>query len=134
MAKRNNPYSRWRRLPPVFRSGEHKLPTPGEEPQRIILYLRGDILDRAEDLAAQAGVPTVQEYCAGLLARAIEVERVKHQVAEVEERRGPLEGFHEIADDPDYLAEWREQSGAREDALPADPASGIGPSAHPERR
>ena len=81
-------------------------------------------------------VPTVQEYCAGLLARAIEVERVKHQVAEVEERRGPLEGFNEIADDPDYLAEWREQSGAREDALPADPAQGrtIGSSGEIKRR
>src|SRR3954453_3696694 len=124
VAKRNNPYSRWRRLPPVFRSGEHKLPTPGDEPQRIIVYLRGDILDRAEALAAQAGVPTVQEYCAGLLARAIETERVKHQVAEVEAKRGPLEGFHEIADDPDYLAEWRGKTGARENPPPADMAPG----------
>jgi hypothetical protein len=114
VAKRNDPYSRWRRLPPVFRSGEHKLPTPGDEPQRIILYLRGDILDRAEALAEQAGVPTVQEYCAGLLARAIEMERLKRQVAEVEARRGPLEGFNAIADDPNYLAEWLERSGALE--------------------
>lgn len=119
MPKRNDPYSRWRRLPPVFRSGEHKLPTPGDEPQRIILYLRGELLDRAEALAAEAGIPTVQEYCAGLLARAIEVERVKHQVAEVEARRGPLEGLKEIAEDPDYLAEWREQSEPRGDGEPA---------------
>ena len=115
MAKRD-PYSRWRRLPPVFRSGEHKLPGPGEEPQRIILYLPGAVLDQAEALAGKAGVPTVQEYCAGLLGRAIEVERVKDHVAEVEAQRGPLEGFNEIADDPDYLAEWREHSESRETA------------------
>jgi hypothetical protein len=113
VAKRN-PYSRWRRLPPVFRSGEHKIPGPGEEAQRIILYLRGDVLDQAEALAEQAGVPTLQEYCAQLLARAIEIERVKHHVAEVEAKHGPLEGFHEIAGDPDYLAEWREQAESRE--------------------
>jgi hypothetical protein len=108
----------------VFRSGEHKLPTPGDEPQRIILYLRGDILDRAEALAEQAGVPTVQEYCAGLLARAIEMERLKRQVAEVEAKRGPLEGFNAIADDPKYLAEWLERSGALEnEKLDRRPAS-----------
>src|SRR3954469_20091907 len=84
VAKRNNPYSRWRRLPPVFRSGEHKLPGYGDEGQRIILYLQGDALDQAEALAEQAGVPTLQEYCAGLLARAIEVERLKHHMADVE--------------------------------------------------
>ena len=91
VAKRD-PYSRWRRLPPVFRSGEHKLPGAGDEPQRIILYLKGALLDQAEEQAEKAGVPTLQEYCAGLLARAIEVERVKHQVADVEAKRGPLRG------------------------------------------
>jgi hypothetical protein len=113
VAKRN-PYSRWRRLPPVFRSGEHKIPGPGEEPQRIILYLRGDILDQAEALAEKDGVPTLQEYCAQLLARAIEVERVKHHVAEVEAKRGPLQGFNEISGDPHYLTEWREQSDSKD--------------------
>jgi hypothetical protein len=113
VAKRN-PFSRWRRLPPVFRSGQHKIPGPGEEAQRIILYLRGDILDQAETLAEKAGVPTLQEYCAQLLARAIEFERAKFHVAEVEAKHGPLVGFNEITDDPDYLAEWREQSESRE--------------------
>jgi hypothetical protein len=113
VAKRN-PYSRWRRLPPVFRSGEHKIPGPGEEPQRIILYLRGDVLDQAESLAEKEGVPTLQEYCAQLLARAIEVERVKHHVAEVEAKRGPLQGFNEISGDPHYLTEWREQSDSKD--------------------
>jgi len=115
VAKRN-PYSRWRRLPPVFRSGEHKLPDPGEEPQRIIIYLPAAVLDQAEILAAKAGVPTIQEYCAGLLARAIEVERVKAHMVEVEAKRGPLEGFNEVTGDPDYLAEWHEQSESRESA------------------
>ena len=115
MAKRN-PYSRWRRLPPVFRSGEHKLPGPNEEPQRIIIYLPGAVLDQAEVLAGKAGVPTIQEYCAGLLGRAIEVERVKAHMVQVEAKRGPLEGFNEVTGDPDYLAEWHEQSESRETA------------------
>lgn len=106
VAKRDR-YSRWRRLPPVFRSGEHKLPGPGDELQRIILYLKGDILDRAEEQAERAGVPTLQEYCAELLARAIEIERLKHQVADIEARRGPLEGLSEISGDPEYLVEWQ---------------------------
>src|SRR5208282_1418426 len=113
VAKRN-PYSRWRRLPPVFRSGEHKLPDPGEEPQRIIIYLPAAVLDQAVLLAGKAGVPTVQEYCAGLLGRAIEVERVKAHMVEVEAKRGPLEGFNEVTGDPDYLAEWHEQTESRE--------------------
>ena len=124
MAKRN-PYSRWRRLPPVFRSGEHKLPGPNEEPQRIIIYLPGAVLDQAEVLAGKAGVPTIQEYCAGLLGRAIEVERVKAHMVEVEVKRGPLEGFNEVTGDPDYLAEWHEQSESRETAAgrPQPPSS-----------
>jgi hypothetical protein len=106
VAKRDR-YSRWKRLPPVFRSGQHKIPGPGDELQRIIVYLKGDILDQAEAQAERAGVPTVQEYCAELLARAIEIERVKQHVAEVEARRGPLEGLSEISEDHDYLTEWQ---------------------------
>ena len=115
MAKRN-PYSRWRRLPPVFRSGEHKLPDPGEEPQRIIIYLPSAVLNQAEILAGKAGVPTIQEYCSGLLRQAIEIERVKAHLVDVEEKRGPLEGFNEVTEDPDYLVEWHEQSESRETA------------------
>jgi hypothetical protein len=106
MAKRDR-YSRWRRLPPVFWSGEHRIPGPESELQRIILYLKGEILDQAEVQAEQAGAPTIQDYCAELLARAIEIQRVKRQVAQVEARRGPLEGLSEISEDPEYLAEWR---------------------------
>jgi hypothetical protein len=76
--------------------------------------LRGDVLDQAESLAEKEGVPTLQEYCAQLLARAIEVERVKHHVAEVEAKRGPLQGFNEISGDPHYLTEWREQSDSKD--------------------
>ena len=117
MANRDR-YSRWRRLPPVFRSGEHKIPGPGEEAQRIILYLPGAVLDQAEVLAGKAGVPTLQEYCERLLREAIEVERLKDHVAEVEARRGPLEGFNEISGDPGYLSEWRELSGTGRTAAP----------------
>ena len=132
MAKRD-PYSRWRRLPPVFRSGEHKLPGPGDEAQRIILYIKGALLDEAEDQAERAGVPTIQEYCAELLARAIEIERVKNHVADVEAKRGTLEGFNEISGDAGYLAEWhrRSESGEIVTATP-QPAGIVDPSAAQE--
>jgi hypothetical protein len=74
------------------------------------------VLDQAEILAQKAGVSTIQEYCAELLRQSIEVERVKSHMVEVEAKRGPLEGFNEVTGDPDYLAEWREQSGSRESA------------------
>ncbi len=132
MAKRD-PYSRWRRLPPVFRSGEHKLPGAGDEPQRIILYLKGTVLDQAEEQAERSGVPTLQEYCAELLARAIEIERVKHHVADVEAKRGPLEGFQEISVDADYLAEWHKRSESGEIvAAKPQPASPTNQNATPE--
>src|SRR5260370_30420034 len=37
--------------------------------------------------------------------QAIDAERVRGQVQDVEAKRGPLEGLQEIADDPEYLAE-----------------------------
>jgi hypothetical protein len=108
LAKRPR-YSRWRRLPQVYRSGEFKLPVGNSEPQRLTLYLAESLLDAAEAQAKKAGVNTVQEYCANLLANAIEAERIREHVADVESRRGPLEGLHEIANDQEYLAEWRAQ-------------------------
>ena len=54
--------------PPVFRIGEVKLPDRNLEPQRLTLYLPGGLLDTAEAQAERAGVETVQEYCADLLA------------------------------------------------------------------
>ena len=109
-------FSRWRRLPGVYRFGEHKWPDPNQEPQRLTLYVTGEILDRAEAQALRLGYETAQEYCTELVVRAVEAERVREHVAEVEAKRGPLEGLHEIADDPEYLAEL---SGAA--ASPRDP-------------
>jgi hypothetical protein len=111
-------YSRWRRLPRVYRSGEFKLPDPNPEPQRLSLYLKAELLDAAELQATRAGFDTVQEYCADLLSRAIEAAQIREQVAEVEAKRGPLEGLQEIANDPEYLAEWSAQALPREPAEP----------------
>jgi hypothetical protein len=108
LAKRSR-YSRWRRLPGVFRFGEKQPPDPNLEPQRLTLYLTWSQLDAAEALAAEAGGMTIQEYCTGLLQRALEAERIRAQVANLEAQRGVLEGLHEIADDPEYLAEWQAQ-------------------------
>jgi hypothetical protein len=102
-------HSRWRRLPGVYRFGEKKRPDPSLEPQRLTLYLTWRQLDAAEALAAQAGGMTIQEYCTGLLEQALEAERIKAHVANLEAQRGVLEGLHEIADDPEYLAEWSAQ-------------------------
>ena len=113
-------FSRWRRLPPVFRSGEHRPIGSGNELDRIILYLPGRLLDLAEALAEKAGVAAVQDYCSRLLARALETEQVQQKVAQVEARRGgPLEGLNEIAEDPDYLAEWQAQADAKAEPVPA---------------
>jgi hypothetical protein len=111
-------FSRWRRLPRVYRSGEFKLPDPNSEPQRLSLYLKDELLEAAELQATRAGFDTVQEYCADLLSRAIQAAQIREQVADVEARRGPLEGLQEIANDPEYLAEWSAQASPREPAEP----------------
>jgi hypothetical protein len=108
-------FSRWRRLPGVFRTGDHREPEKTNELDRIILYVPSRILDLAEVLAEKAGLPAVQEYCALLLMQALENERIQQKVADFEARRGPLEGFKQIANDPDYLAEWKQQSESRQD-------------------
>ncbi len=108
----------------VFRTGDHRPGTSGTELDRIILYVPARILDLAEALAEKAGVASIQDYCALLLMRAIEDERVRQKIAGFESRRGPLEGLKEIADDPDYLAEWHKRSDEKAEppavALPAD--------------
>jgi hypothetical protein len=111
-------FSRWRRLPPVFRSGEHPPIRSGKELARIILYLPESILDQAELLGEKAGIPALQDYCEYLLKRAVEFESVRQKVTEFEIRRGPLEGLAEVADDLDYLAEWKE---SQSDRGPAEP-------------
>ncbi len=112
MAKRPR-FSRWRRLPPVFRSGEHRPIGTGNELDRLILYLPARSLDLAEALAEKAGIPAIQDYCELLLNQALESERDRQKVIDVEARRGPLEGLKEIAADPDYLAEWQIESDSR---------------------
>jgi hypothetical protein len=109
-------FSRWRRLPGVFRTGENRPIDSGTELDRIILYVPARILDLAEKLAETAGVTSVQDYCALLLMQALENERVSKRVADYEARRGPLEGLKQIADDPDYLAEWQRRSDAKSEA------------------
>jgi hypothetical protein len=111
-------FSRWRRLPGVFRTGDHRPNDSGTELDRVILYLPARILDLAEALAEKAGVPTVQDYCALLLMEALEKERVQRKVADIEARRGPLEGLKQIADDPDYLTEWQQRSDAKPETPP----------------
>lgn len=120
-------YSRWRRLPAFFRSGEFKMPDPREEEERVSLYIPGMMLDLAEEQAQRAGAGSVQEYCAELLQRAIEGEHAREQVAELEARRGTLAGLNEIASDPEYLAEWSARSTGRESVAPRSPHEGSVP-------
>jgi len=77
------------------------------------------ILDLAEALAEKAGVSSVQDYCALVLMHGLENQRVQQRVAEFESRRGPLEGLKEIADDPQYLAEWQQRSDAMAETPPS---------------
>jgi hypothetical protein len=120
----------------VFRTGDHRPPEGGTDLDRIILYVPARILDLAEVLAEKAGVPTVQDYCALLLMQALEHERVKQKVADFEARRGPLEGLKQIANDPDYLAEWQERSDSKIETPPpkgpGDGAPGAGTAGHNE--
>jgi hypothetical protein len=56
---------------------ERKIPTHRSEPQRFTLYLPGELLDLAEDLARRAGAPTPQHYCEDLLVRALRLEEIE---------------------------------------------------------
>ena len=124
MAKRPR-FSRWRRLPPVFRTGEHRPIGTGNELDRIILYLPARSLDLAEALAEKAGIPAIQDYCGRLLNQALESEKDRQKVIGFEARSGPLEGLKEIAADPDYLAEWQLESESRPAPLPSPPVDAI---------
>jgi hypothetical protein len=121
-------FSRWRRLPNVYRFGEKSRPEPKLEPQRLTLYLSWELLDAAEVQASQAGVATIQEYCTGLLEQALDNERIRAQVENIQAQRGLFEGLQEIADDPEYLAEWSAQSQAKAhpEPIPIEPPAGAG--------
>jgi hypothetical protein len=116
-------FSRWRRLPGVFRTGDQRPDTSGSQLDRIILYVPARILDLAESLAEKAGVPSIQDFCGLLLMKAIETERVRQRVADIELRRGPLEGLNEIADDPHYLAEWQQRADEKAQPPASEPAA-----------
>lgn len=124
MAKRPR-FSRWRRLPPVFRTGENRPIGTGNELDRIILYLPTQVLDLAESLAQRAGIPVIQEYCERLLTRAIEEEHLRLKVARFESRRGAIEGLNELAEDPDYRSEWRARGEPRPIAPPRPPSDAL---------
>jgi hypothetical protein len=98
-------YSRWKRLPGLYRTGDEHLPDPHAEPLRLTLYLPGTLIDWAEEQARRAGAGSVQEYCTSLLRRAIEAAHDRRKVEESEARRATLEGLAAISADPEYLAE-----------------------------
>ena len=112
MAKR--PRNLWRRPGTSFRLGQRGPSPPSLEEQRLTLYLPAHLLDWAEDQAARAGSSTVQVYCARMLGDAIEAEQSRAAVADTEAKRGQLEGFRAITDDPEYLAEWVASAGSRD--------------------
>ncbi len=98
-------HSRYRRLPGLYRFHERKPSDPGLEPQRLTLYVPGNLLDCAESLALRSGHETVQQYCEVLLGEALEAARDRERVGAIEARRGPLDGLKGITDDPEFLAE-----------------------------
>ena len=99
-------YSRFLRLPGLYRIGERRPADVHAEPQLLPLYLPGRTLDQAEMLAMRAGGGTIQAYCEALLGDAIEAEdrRVRDEMEVA--RHGPLESLEELAEDPENLAEW----------------------------
>ncbi len=52
-------------------------------------------------------------------------------MAEFEARRGPLEGLKQIADDPDYLAEWQQRSDAKSEPSAGGREEGRASAEHP---
>ncbi|WP_435010116.1 hypothetical protein P12x_001345 [Tundrisphaera lichenicola] len=114
MAKR--PRNLWRRPNSSFRLGQKRPTDANLDEQRLTLYLPAFVLDWAEQQANQAGVSTVQIYCAGLLRDAIEEIRGREQLAQAEARTGALQGFRDVTDDPEYLAEWSASAAPRNHA------------------
>jgi hypothetical protein len=108
----------------VFRTGEHKFPETSPETQRLTLHLPVPVFETAETLVAKLKKTSVREYCSELLRRAIEEERLLHQVEEFESKHGPLEGLAEIAQDPEYLSEWEALSRARTNVEPKSSDNG----------
>ena len=103
-------YSRFRRLPGLFRTGDAKPLDPNEEPVPLTVYLSGHLLDMAENLAARQGITNVQEYCEGLLQQAIEDEDEAAKQEAIQVTHGTFRSLDDLADDlandPESLTEW----------------------------
>lgn len=97
---------RRRRIAGTYRFHERKGPDPGQEEQRLSLFLAAEVLELAAGQAARLG-QTVQDYCEDRLRQAVEDEEARRRVEDEEARRGPLEGLQAIAEDAEYLAEWK---------------------------
>jgi hypothetical protein len=100
-------FSRFRRLPGIYRIGDRKRADADLDSQRLTLYLPLHVLDQAEAQAQRAGCETVQEYCERLLAQAIDTQHANEVVEDTQARRGPLEGLDAISNDVGYLSEWK---------------------------
>lgn len=115
-------HSRWRRLPGVFRSGQRQEVGPGDEPERLTLYLPARELDLATSLAAEKGFSSTQSYCESLLRQALqaaaEARRPHDRKADDPQRSAAMEGLNAIANDLDYLAEWSQSRVSPDDDPP----------------
>jgi hypothetical protein len=100
-------------MPGLSRIHETKIPSPAADLQRLTLYLPGGVLDEAEVQSMRAGAPSVQAYCEAVLRDAIEAEQTRTRAAQAEARTTPLVALDEIANDPDYLAEWTASAALR---------------------
>lgn len=99
-------FSRFRRLPGLFRTGDAKPPDPSDEPVPVTVYLPARLVDLAQNLAARHGVPTVQEYCEDLLKMALQGEEENAKQESIQVTRGSFESLDELTNDPDYLSAW----------------------------
>ena len=97
-------FSRFRRLPGLYRFGDVKPPDPAEEPMLLALYLPAGLLDRAEALALRAGAESMHDFCADLLRQSIRAEELRGKAEAEEARLATLESLEEMANDPEYVA------------------------------
>ncbi len=104
----------WKRPNGSFRIGQRRVVETRLDEQRLTLYLPASILDKAEQQSLEQGARTLQDYCAALLRSAIEAEHSRVRLADAEAKRGALEGFRAITDDPQYLVEWSASALPRE--------------------
>jgi len=108
-------FSRFRRLPGLYRFGDAKPPDLDAEPQHLAVYLPAGVLDRAEKLALRAGTETMQEYCTRLLHEAIDAEEEHARIEAEAARHGTLESLDELTSDPEYLTQWTAQTHSRDE-------------------